>query len=142
MQFINILKLHIHKWIDTPIPVRLVSKWRTETLFQAVEDCLRRACCNEVLYCGTNPENIAIFTDASLFSPLRKEYLLAVCDSLAAEADTRFFNLWPVVRRLCGGRQHCHTIHLPDNTTTHSVESDAQPFPRSAAGNAGSRFGC
>ncbi len=86
------------------IPVRLVSKWRTEKLFQTVEDHLRRACCNEVLSCGTNPENIDMFVDVSLFSPLLKEYLLAVCDTMAAEADMRLFYLWPIVRRICGGR--------------------------------------
>lgn len=79
------------------MPVRLVSKWRTEAAFQAEVERLRRACCDELLSRIT-PGSAPVFTDVPLFSPMLKEDLLTACDRLAAAEDMRIFKLWPIVR--------------------------------------------
>lgn len=88
------------------MPVRLVSKWRTEAAFQAEVERLRRAFCDELLSRITSGDK-PVLTDAPLLSPLLKEELLTACDHLAIEGDMRLFSLWPIIRRLYGGS------HLP-----------------------------
>jgi hypothetical protein len=84
------------------VPVRLVSKWRTEPLFTSTVEQLQIEFYEELEKTVSGKIIAAeICSDAGLYNPTLKKRLFETFERAVAEADSAFvFRCWPIIRSL------------------------------------------
>lgn len=82
------------------VPVRLISKWRTEPSFTVTIEKLRTEFCHTLVTDYACIQRYDLFDDCKLYCSKLKASIFEECDRLAAAQDDTLHRLWPLARRL------------------------------------------
>ena len=82
----------------TGTPVRLISKWRTESVFSTISNQLCSEFFVDVVAAYGKEAGEILFQDCRMYSRKMKELLMNECDRMASEQSPELFRLWPLVR--------------------------------------------